>query len=91
MSQVDSRKYLANGGYIQKGAEANVYEADLSNEVQDLLPSRWYRDDKIFQLERRAIFSRVISFLLILNVSILTKVPLVLAYRIVHCALSEGR
>jgi hypothetical protein len=59
MSLVDSRTYLANGGYIQKGVEVNVLESDLGNEVQDLLPSRWYRDEKIFQLERRAIFSRV--------------------------------
>jgi hypothetical protein len=59
MSLVDSRTYLANGGWIQKGAEVSVTEADLGNEVQDMLPSRWYRDEKFFQLERRAIFSRV--------------------------------
>ncbi|RFU28649.1 hypothetical protein B7463_g7676, partial [Scytalidium lignicola] len=58
MTSVDSKSYLANGGYLQKGTEVNLRETDLQKDVQDLLPSRWYRDEKIFQLERRAIFSR---------------------------------
>ncbi|KAG4439938.1 hypothetical protein IFR05_004564 [Cadophora sp. M221] len=58
MTDIDSKTYLANGGYLQKGVKVNILEQDLGNEVQDLLPSRWFRDEKIFQLERRAIFSR---------------------------------
>ena len=91
MSLVDSRTYLADGGYIQKGAEVNLYESDLSNEVQDLLPSRWYRDENIFQLERHAIFSKVVLLQLVLHGSRLTRFLLVLAYRILHIALSEAR
>ena len=91
MSQVDSRTYLADGGYIQKGAEVNVYESDLSNEVKDLLPSRWYRDDKVFQLERRAIFSRVnIPWRSQSDEFSNSRYRLVLAYRIVRGTLPEG-
>ena len=75
MAFIDSRSFLSDGGYLQKGVEVNLSESDLENKVHDLLPGRlgftvlifdvrrlffrWYRDEKIFQLERRAIFSRV--------------------------------
>jgi hypothetical protein len=41
MTTVDSKSYLANGGYLQKGAEKNVHPEDLGKKVLDLLPSRW--------------------------------------------------
>jgi hypothetical protein len=41
MTTVDSKSYLANGGYLQKGAEKNVRPEDLGKKVLDLLPSRW--------------------------------------------------
>lgn len=40
MTTVDSKSYLANGGYLQKGAEKNVRPEDLGKKVLDLLPSR---------------------------------------------------
>jgi hypothetical protein len=40
MTSADSKEYLVNGGYLQKGANFNICEADLQKEVQDLLPSR---------------------------------------------------
>lgn len=90
MSLVDSKTYLADGGWIQKGPEGAIHESDLSNEVQDLLPSRWYRDDKIFQLERRAIFSRVNMLFAVSKISNLTEVLLGLAHRFLRGPLSEG-
>lgn len=40
MTSVDSKTYLADGGYLQKGADKNLGEDDLKKEVQDMLPSR---------------------------------------------------
>jgi len=41
MASIDTKKYLADGGYLQKGANGNLGEADLGNEAHDLLPSRY--------------------------------------------------
>lgn len=59
MTSVDSSTFLSDGGYLQKGAEKNIKPGDLGNIAQFLPPSRWYRDEKIFQLEKRALFSTV--------------------------------
>lgn len=59
MSSVDSCTFLSSGGYLQKGLEKNIKPADLGNRAHFLAPSRWYRDEKIFQLEKRALFSTV--------------------------------
>lgn len=59
MTSVDSSTFLSGGGYLQKGLEKNVKPEDLGNETHFLAPSRWYRDEKIFQLEKRALFSTV--------------------------------
>jgi hypothetical protein len=40
MTSADSKTYLANGGYLQKGENVNICEAGLQKDVQDLLPSR---------------------------------------------------
>ncbi|KAK5551796.1 hypothetical protein LTR46_010153 [Exophiala xenobiotica] len=57
MTTVDSTTFLADGGYLQKGKEKNLRAVDLGRKTHNLPPSRWYRDEKIFQLERRALFS----------------------------------
>jgi hypothetical protein len=59
MTTVDSTHFLANGGYLQKGREKNLTAMDLGQKTHDLVPSRYYRDEKIFQLEKRALFSTV--------------------------------
>ena len=59
MTTVDSTHFLANGGYLQKGKEKNLTAIDLGRKTHDLVPSRYYRDEKIFQLEKRALFSTV--------------------------------
>ena len=41
MASVDTKEYLSNGGYLQKGVNGNLGEADLGNKVHDLLPSRY--------------------------------------------------
>jgi phenylpropionate dioxygenase-like ring-hydroxylating dioxygenase large terminal subunit len=58
MSSIDTKTYLSSGGYLQKAPTFNLRADDLGESVQDLLPARWFRDEKIYQLERRAIFSR---------------------------------
>ena len=41
MATVDSRTFLSSEhGYLQKGHEVNVREADIQKKVADLLPSR---------------------------------------------------
>jgi hypothetical protein len=40
MTTVDSKSFLIDGGYLQKGPEINVREVDLQKKVSDLLPSR---------------------------------------------------
>lgn len=41
MATVDSRTFLASDqGYLQKGHETNIREADIEKKVSDLLPSR---------------------------------------------------
>ncbi|KIW69315.1 hypothetical protein PV04_05197 [Phialophora macrospora] len=57
MTTVDSRNFILNGGYLQKGRERNLRPEDLGKKTLNLAPSRWYRDEKIFQLERRGLFS----------------------------------
>lgn len=42
MTAVDSRTYLEDGGYLQKGRKVNLREVDLEKKVSDLLPSRYY-------------------------------------------------
>lgn len=59
MTSVDNSTFLPNGGYLQKGREKNIRAKDLGNKAHYLAPSRWYRDEKIFQLEKRALFSTV--------------------------------
>lgn len=59
MTSVDSNTFLADGGYLQKGVDKNNKPGDLGNKAHFLAPSRWYRDEKIFQLEKRALFSTV--------------------------------
>lgn len=45
MSLMDSKTYLAKGGFLQKGDEVHVYKPDLEkNGVQDLLLSRYGRE-----------------------------------------------
>ena len=56
MASADSKEYLANGGYFQKGTEANLCEADLEKEVQDLPLSR--------QVPRQAGFHMMVNYLL---------------------------
>jgi hypothetical protein len=41
MASADSKMYLINGGYLQKGTKSNLREADLEKDVQDLLPARY--------------------------------------------------
>ena len=59
MTSVDNSTFLPNGGYLQKGRETNIRAKDLGNKAHYLAPSRWYRDEKIFKLEKRALFSTV--------------------------------
>ena len=59
MTTVDNRTFLASGGYLQKGRVKNVRAQDLGQKIGDLLPSRYFRDEKIYQLERRSIFATV--------------------------------
>lgn len=59
MTSVDNCAYLPNGGYLQKGRVKNIRPEDLGSKAHYLPPSRWYRDEKIFQLEKRALFSTV--------------------------------
>ena len=40
MTSADSKSFLSNGGYLQKGIEVNVSQSGLENKVQDLLPGR---------------------------------------------------
>ena len=40
MASIDSKSFLSDGGYLQKGIEVNFSESDLENNVQDLLPGR---------------------------------------------------
>lgn len=42
MTTVDSKSFLAQGGYLQKGTTVNVCEVDLQKEgVLDMLPGRY--------------------------------------------------
>lgn len=40
MTAIDSKVFLTEGGYLQKGIEVNIREIDLVKKVADLLPSR---------------------------------------------------
>ena len=40
MTTVDSRTFILNGGYLQKGREKNLRPADLGNKTLNLAPSR---------------------------------------------------
>lgn len=57
MAVVDNNDYLRNGGFLQKSDKANLGPSDLGKKEHYLAPSRWYRDPKIFELERRSLFS----------------------------------
>jgi hypothetical protein len=54
MTSVDSKTFVANGGYLQKGLDVNSSEKDLGNHVLDLLPSR----SVIYEV---ALLSRVVT------------------------------
>jgi hypothetical protein len=41
MTSVDSRNFILNGGYLQKGREKNLRPEDLGKRVLDLAPSRY--------------------------------------------------
>ncbi|KIY02960.1 uncharacterized protein Z520_01425 [Fonsecaea multimorphosa CBS 102226] len=41
MTTVDSTKFLANGGYLQKGREKNLRPVDLGRKTLSLAPSRY--------------------------------------------------
>lgn len=58
MTTVDSRTFLSSQtGYLQKGRRQNVRVPDIKRKVETLLPSRYFRDEKIFALEKRSIFA----------------------------------
>lgn len=71
MTSVDSNTFLSDGGCLQKGVDKNIKPGDLGNKAHFLAPSRWYRDEKIFQLEKRALFSTVSGACLLSNFRIL--------------------
>lgn len=63
ISLVDSRTYIAMEDGFRKALKSVSLNQSWAMRFQDILPLRWYRDEKIFQLKRRAIFSRVGCFI----------------------------
>lgn len=57
MAVVDGKNFLRNGGFLQKSETVNLSPKDLGKKEHYLAPSRWYRDPKIFNLEKRGLFS----------------------------------
>jgi hypothetical protein len=41
MTTVDSRNFILNGGYLQKGRERNLRPEDLGKKTLNLAPSRY--------------------------------------------------
>ena len=41
MTAIDSKGFLSNGGYLQKGREKNIRPEDLGRRTYDLVPSRY--------------------------------------------------